>query len=227
LKLLIVDDDPKVRSFLTRGLEESGFECAAAANAAEAEDAIAGGGFDLLLLDVMMPETNGWELLGDLRARGDRTPVIFITARHQLDERIRGLQLGADDYVIKPFELPELIARVQAVVRRGRELPVLAEGDLRVDVGRRIVERGGDRVDVSAREFELLRELIENKGAVRSKRALLAGVWGLDFDPGTNVVEVAIARLRGRVDRGRKPLIHTVVGEGYCLSAEAPDGAQG
>lgn len=223
MKLLIVDDDPKVRSFLSRGLAESGLASDAAADATEAMAAMRdGAGYDLVLLDVMMPETSGWDLLTELRRSGDRTPVIFITARHQIEERVRGLELGADDYVIKPFELPELIARIQAVVRRGRELPVLVEGDLRVDVGRRAVERGDARIDVSAREFELLRELIEHRGEVRSKRELLASVWGLDFDPGTNVVEVAVARLRGRIDRGRTPLIHTVIGGGYCLSATPP-----
>lgn len=224
MHVLIVDDDPKFRGFLSQGLQESGistqqvesvdraFECLEEAREAP---------FDVILLDVMMPERSGWELLESLRKDGDNTPVIFLTARHEVSERVKGLELGADDYVIKPFDFEELLARIQAVVRRRKSNSVLEAGPLRIDLARRIVERDGRRIETSPREFELLHALAERAGETYSRAELLRRVWNLDFDPGTNVVDVLVARLRRKLDVGAPRLIETVVSEGYRLDVES------
>ncbi len=219
-KLLIVDDDPKLRAFLRAGLEESGYMCEAAKNAEEALGAIERVGrerFDLILLDVMMPGRSGWDLLQELREAGDRTPVIFLTARHEVSERVKGLRLGADDYVIKPFEFGELLARIETSLRRRAELTTIQVGDLHMDLAHRVVNRAGDRVELSPKEFEVLHVLAENASRVVSRTELLHTVWGIDFDPGTNLVDVQVANLRRKFDRTGPALIETVIGEGYRL----------
>jgi two-component system copper resistance phosphate regulon response regulator CusR len=176
------------------------------------------GAFDLILLDVMMPGRSGWDLLEELRGCGDATPVIFVTARHEVDERVRGLRLGADDYVIKPFDLAELLARIHAVLRR-RGAPTLVQvGDLRIDLVRRNVEDAGRRIELSALEFSLLRALAEAKGRVLSRRELLRQVWDIDFETGTNAVDVQVARLRRKIGKSGPLLVQTVVGQGYRLA---------
>ena len=227
MRLLVVDDDPKFRGFVRRGLTESGIDCATAGDASEALDVIAdadAGSFDLLLLDVMMPGRTGWELLEELRGKGIMTPVIFLTARHEVEERVKGLRLGADDYIIKPFEFSELLARVDAVLRRGA--PVTIEvADLRVDFSRRVAERGGRRIELSPREFGVLCALAKARGEPVSRKALLEDVWEIGFDPGTNVVEVSIARLRRKLELYGARMIATVAGEGYRLTAPAEEDA--
>lgn len=221
MRILIIDDDPGVRSYILRVLEESDFHGDAVAGPEEGRDRLAGNGaYDAILLDVSMPHQTGWEFLEDLRARGDETPVIFLTAHHTVEERVRGLRLGADDYVLKPFEASELIARIEAVVRRRHSLPVLTVKDLKVDLARRVVERGGVRIEVSPREFDVLGELVQARGAILSRSELLRRVWDIDFDPGTKVVEVQVARLRRKLDREPPSLIQTVVGEGYRVAVE-------
>lgn len=216
-RLLVVDDDPKLRGFVQQGLTECGMQCEAVGSGNEALKALENSGsYDLLLLDVMMPGLTGWEFLEELRKRGDETPVIFLTAREGVEERIKGLELGADDYVIKPFEFRELLARIHAVLRRHE--PVLRTGDLVVDRSRQSVRRAGEVVDTTRKEFELLCVLSEARGAAVSREELLRLVWGIEFEPGTNVVEVLVARLRRKLDRGREPLIHTAVGRGYYLA---------
>lgn len=224
LKLLVVDDDAKLRGLMRRGLTESGFGCEVAADAEEALRLLAQEGpFDLMLLDVLMPGRDGWQLLQDLRGAGDLTPVIFLTALHAVDERVRGLRLGADDYIIKPFELRELLARIEAVLRRRDSVPPLEVGDLSLDRAHRTVTRGGQRIEVSPREFEVLQALAEARGAVLSRAELLRRVWGIEFDPQTNVVEVAVARLRRKLGGAGRARIETVTGQGYRLRAgEAP-----
>jgi DNA-binding response OmpR family regulator len=221
VKVLIVDDDSKLRETLGRGLEEQGATCHGAASADEADGLLREaslGPFDVILLDVMMPGRSGWDLLRDLRARGDDTPVIFLTARHELEERVRGLELGADDYVLKPFEFRELTARVEAVLRRRSALPAMEVGELRVDLARHLIELAGSRVETSSREFDFLRTLAQKPGRTYTRKELLHEVWGIDFDPGTNVVDVLVARLRRKLERGGRPrLIETVIGEGYRL----------
>ena len=216
MRVLVVDDDPKLRGTIRRGLEESGMECAAVQDADEAAQVLASGStYDVLLLDVMLPGRSGWDLLDDLRRSGDETPVIFVTARHEVEERVKGLRLGADDYVVKPFELRELLARIEAVVRRRRSFPVFEAGELRIDLGRRVIERAGARVETSPREFAVLQALVEARGRTLSRAELLERVWGIAFDTGTNVVDVVVARLRRKLGGSAQRAIETVVGEGY------------
>src|SRR5262245_51131429 len=223
VKLLLVDDDPKFRSTMQKGLSESGMDVETAESGEQAStllEAHAPGAFDLLLLDVMLPESSGWDVLERMRRRGDRTPVIFVTARSAVEERVRGLRLGADDYVIKPFEFSELLARIEAVRRRLLDAAVLViDGDLRLDLERRVVDWRGMRIEMSPREFDLLLALGRARGRVLSRGELLKQVWGMDFDPGTNVVNVLVARLRRRLDPWIPGLIRTVVGEGYLLDS--------
>jgi len=222
MKVLIVDDDPKLRRYLADGLAESGIAVTGAASAAEARAALAADPTtELILLDVMMPGEDGWEFLSDLRSRRDARPVIFLTARQAVDERVRGLKLGADDYVIKPFDLEELLARIEAVTRR-RELASANReiGELSIDVPARRVAGPTGPLDLSPKELDLLLELAREPGAVRTRAELLRNVWDIEFDPGTNVVEVAIARLRRRLLAVKSPRIETVVHEGYRLRVE-------
>jgi len=229
LNLLLVDDDPKFRSFMQKGLQESGMRVETAESGEAATQLLeqrGPGAFDLLLLDVMLPKSSGWDVLERLRQLEDLTPVIFLTARSAVEERVKGLRLGADDYVIKPFEFSELLARIEAVRRRHATSPRLSVGKLRLDLEHRAVDCGGVRIEMSPREFELLITLARAKGRVLKREELLERVWGIQFDPGTNVVNVLIARLRRRLEPWAPGLIHTVVGEGYSLgsSVDRPGG---
>ena len=217
MKVLIIDDDPGVRQLVRTILERHSMEAIAVASASEAKLKIAEdqGVVDLILLDISMPGQSGMEFLADLRREGDDTPVIFLTAHHRVEERVRGLELGADDYILKPFEPSELIARIEAVDRRRNILPVITFGELRVDLAHRVVERSGRRIECSPREFEVLGALLEAKGNILSKADLLQKVWGMQQDPGTKVVEVQVARLRRKLDAGQDSMIETVLGEGY------------
>ena len=178
------------------------------------------GSFDLLLLDVMLPGSSGWDVLERMRKRGDPTPVIFLTARSAVEERVKGLRLGADDYVIKPFEFSELLARIEAVRRRLEKPTLIFLGALCLDLERRVVECRGVRIEMSPREFELLLALVRAGGRVLTRAELLRDVWGMGFDPGTNVVNVLVARLRRRLEPWAPGLIRTIVGEGYVLEPE-------
>jgi len=220
MRLLIVDDDPKLRNYVCAGLEQSGIE---GVPAPDGQSALAileddSRGFDLILLDVMMPEVTGWDLLADLRERGRETPVIFVTARDSVEERVRGLRLGADDYVIKPFAFQELIARIEVVIRRRKELPPIEVGDLKLDLARRQARRNDNSIDLSPREFDLLLALVRAEGRTLTRTELLRDVWGIDGEPATNLVDVHIGRLRRKLDAHGPSLIHTVRGEGYRLA---------
>lgn len=222
MKLLVVDDDPKFRSYVQRGLRESDIECVVAETAEVGLQQLGESppcAFDLVLLDVMLPGMSGWDFLAEIRERGFHVPVIFLTARHGVSERVQGFELGADDYVIKPFDFAELLARINAVIRRRMALPVLEVPGLRLDLAARTVEVSERRHDLSPREFELLRALVEQRGQTLSRPDLLRRVWNMDFDPGTNVVEVLVRRLRTKIGAS---WIATVVGEGYRLGSE-PD----
>jgi len=222
MRLLVVDDDPKFRQFMHQGLEVNGIASVVAGSAAEAESALEKEGpFDLILLDVMMPGPSGWDFLEAHRNGGASTPVIFVTARHAVEDRVKGLRLGADDYIIKPFEFAELLARIEAVVRR-QSLSELVVGDLRIDLDRRLIERAGVRIEISPREFDLLQFMAREPGKVFSREELLREVWDIDFDPGTNVVNVQIARLRRKLAFHGPELIHTVKGSGYVLADSEP-----
>jgi DNA-binding response OmpR family regulator len=220
VKILIVDDDPKLRTYVAKGLSEHGIESLSASDGDEAQRVLATAGAvkpDLILLDVMMPGKSGLDFLEELRAGGSDIPVIFVTARRAVEERVQGLKRGADDYILKPFDFDELMARVEAVVRRRQSIPVFEIGDLRIDVARRIVERGGERIELSPKEFDLLRTLAEARGRTVSRTELLSIVWGINFDPETNVVDALVARLRRRLDRTGPQMIETAIGEGYRL----------
>lgn len=231
MNLLLVDDDPKFRGYMQQGLQESGMRIETAESGERATQLLeerGPGAFDLLLLDVMLPQSSGWDVLERLRARGDPTPVIFLTARSSVEERVKGLRLGADDYVIKPFEFSELLARIEAVRRRHAASPTLTVGKLRLDLEHRAVNCGSVRIEMSPREFELLLALARAEGQVVSREVLLEKVWGMPFDPGTNVVNVLIARLRRRLEPWAPGVVRTVVGEGYALlPAEETLGAAG
>ena len=219
MKILIVDDDPKLRACVSKGLETQGHFTVAAGSGLEARSVLAAMAEspDLILLDVMMPGGDGMSFLEELRRRGIETPVIFVSAARGVEDRVRGLRLGADDFLVKPFQFDELLARIEAVARRRAPALVYEIGDVRIDPLRRTVERGGARVDLSPKEFDLLRTLAEARGRTLSRVELLRIVWGIHFDPQTNVVDALVARLRRRIDRSETSLIETVVGEGYRM----------
>jgi two-component system copper resistance phosphate regulon response regulator CusR len=222
MKILIVDDDPKLRDIVERGLRESGLESRAAPDGETALGMLGQERFDLILLDVMLPGLQGWEVMEQLREQGHDVPVIWVTARDALDERVRGLQMGGDDYVVKPFAFQELLARIQAVRRRHEQSHVRSVAGLQIDLLEGSVQRDGQPIELTRTEFTLLRQLAERPGQTLSRSKLLEAVWGIEFDPGTNVVDVHIRRLRRKIDEPfGHPLIHTVRGRGYVL-AEQP-----
>lgn len=217
MRILVVDDDPRTRELLVKGLSESGHEAGQAANGREALALLARGAprYDLVLLDVMMPELDGWQTLARLRESFGRTPVVMLTARQELAERVQGLNLGADDYLIKPFAWSELLARIQAVARRAQA--PLRCGDLEIDVRERLVHCGKLRLELSAKEFMLLDHLAREPGKVVARKRLLDEVWGIDFDPTTNVLDVTISRLRRRLSCSKQVKIVAEPGEGYRI----------
>jgi len=220
VRILIVDDDPKLRSYVSSGLKHNGLESEQAENGRVAFERIAAcpaSHFDLLLLDVMMPEEDGWQLLERLRGSGCDTPVIFLTARDSVEERVKGLSIGADDYIIKPFDLSELMARIDAVLRRHSTKPALHFGAMNIDLVGRAVSIGPNSYELAAKEFDLLVELVKAEGEVVSRKELLERVWSIDFDPETNLVDVYIARLRRRLGPEGAKMIKTRRGEGYQL----------
>lgn len=222
MRILVVEDEKKIAGFLQRGLEDEGHRVDVAGDLAAAREALAGERHDLLLVDRMLPDGDGLALVRELRRAGDRTPAICLTARDRLEERVEGLYGGADDYLVKPFSFEELLARITAVVRRGPMVEALEVADLRVDVAARRVWRSGEEIRLTAREFDLLRYLVEHAGRVLSRTRLLEAVWDTQDDPGSNTVDVYISYLRGKIDRGHdRPLLHTVRGVGYVLEAEA------
>lgn len=220
MRVLVVEDDPGVTSFVGRGLRDAGFAVDIANNGENGFELACVERYDAIVLDLMLPVRDGFDILRCLRERGDATPVICLTARDAIDDRVRGLDLGADDYLVKPFSFVELLARVRALLRRGPALagnPIIV-GDLKVDVAARAVLRGAERIELSAREFCLLEYLARHAGEVLSRSMILEKVWDLHHDPRTNVVDVHINRLRKKVDHGfDRPLIHTVRGAGYVL----------
>jgi two-component system copper resistance phosphate regulon response regulator CusR len=220
MSLLIVEDERRVRAFLTRGLSEEGFVVRDCADGAEALALLEAERFDLVLLDWMLPGLPGIDVLITLRDRGDPTPIIMLTARDTLDERLRALNAGADDYIGKPFSFEEVLARVRAVIRRasGRPSPTLRCADLTLDPVRRAASRAGVPLHLTAREFSLLQLLLEHQGQALSRTRIVEGVWDHDFETFSNVVEVYIRHLRAKVDEPfSAPLIHTVRGVGYLL----------
>jgi len=218
VRILIVDDDPKYRSFVSKGLSESGMVCDLAENGTVALELVKEREYDVVLLDVMLPGLQGWDVLERMRADEIDVPVIFVTARDAVDERVKGLRLGGDDYIVKPFAFAELVARIHVVLRGRRRRVEIKVGDLRLDLMKGEVSRAGERIDLTRTEYSLLRCLAEKRGEPISRTRLLESVWGFDFDPGTNVVEVQIRRLRRKIDEPfDRPLVHTVRGVGYVV----------
>lgn len=220
MRVLIVEDDPDFRDITSRALSNAGFDYHTVATGEEALAVLADPeqpAFDVVLLDVVMPGASGWDLLLEMREKGEEVPVIFVTGRESVEERVRGLRLGADDYLVKPIDFDELIARIEAVVRRRRELPDVVVGDLRIVHGKRRVLRDGKVLPLSPREYDLLVALSRGHGETVSRRQLLREVWDVDTDPGTNLLDVHIGRLRRKVDAEGEPLIETVRGQGYKL----------
>ena len=227
MKILIVEDEQKTGDYLKQGLTEAGFVTELASNGVDGLHLALTGDFDLLVLDVMLPGLNGWQVMERLRQSGRNLPVLFLTARDQVEDRVKGLELGADDYLVKPFSFAELLARVRTILRRGRsglEATSMKVADLELDLLRRRVTRSGKRIDLTAKEFGLLELLMRRHGEVLPRSLIASQVWDVNFDSDTNVIEVAMRRLRAKVDDGFEPrLIQTVRGMGYVL--EAPEDA--
>jgi two-component system OmpR family response regulator len=221
MRLLLVEDDLKIASFVSKGLKEAGY---AVDHAADGEDGLhlsSTEPYDAAIVDIMLPKLDGLTLIERLRDQGIETPVIILSARRSVDDRVKGLQTGGDDYLTKPFSFSELLARVQGLIRRASRTgdPArLKVGDLSVDLLTREIARGGSRIDLQPREFALLEYLMRNEGKVVSKTMILEHVWDYSFDPQTNVVDVLVCRLRNKVDRDfSEKMIHTIRGVGYVL----------
>ena len=223
MKILIVEDEPKTGDYLRQGLREAGFVVDLVQDGLDGLHLGIEGDQDLIILDVMLPRMDGWGVLQALTQAGIRTPVIFLTAKDQVEDRVRGLELGAADYLVKPFSFAELLARVRNVLRRGPatiESSVLQVADLEVDLLRRRVSRAGRRIDLTPKEFGLLELLVRRQGEVLPRSLIASLVWDMNFDSDTNVIEVAVRRLRAKVDEGFEVrLIQTVRGMGYVLEA--------
>jgi two-component system, OmpR family, copper resistance phosphate regulon response regulator CusR len=221
VKILIVEDEPKTGAYLRQGLTEAGYVVDLARNGLEGLQQAGTGGYDLMILDVMLPTLDGWEVLAGLRRTDANLPVLFLTARDQLEDRVRGLELGADDYLVKPFAFAELLARVRTLLRRGRvavEPTVLRVADLELDLLRRRVVRAGQRIELTAKEHALLELFLRHRGEVLPRSLIASSVWDMNFDSDTNVVDVAVRRLRRKIDDDFEPkLIQTVRGMGYRL----------
>lgn len=225
MKLLVIEDEQKTAAFLKRGLEENGFVVDVAEDGDVGLYLARQGAYDLIILDVMLPLQDGWSVVRQLRRQGDHTPVLFLSAQDGVANRVRGLELGADDYMVKPFAFSELLARVRTVLRRGpvRELNLLRVADLEIDIQRHKATRGGRDLDLTPKEFLLLSLLIRRSGDVLSRTLIAEQVWDINFDSGTNVVDVHMHRLRAKVDEPfAERLIHTVRGIGYVLE-QRPD----
>lgn len=218
----MVEDDPAIGAFVVRGLREAGYTVDHAKDGDAGFDLARHERYDAIVLDLMLPGRDGLSVIEGIREAGLTTPVLILTARRSVDDRVKGLQAGGDDYLTKPFALPELLARVQALLRRSQgtpESPRLVVGDLVMDRLTRKVERQGRPIDLRPREFALLELLMRSAGQVVSKTMILSEVWGYSFDPGSNVVDVLVFRLREKIDRGfDRPLLHTIRGVGYVLN---------
>ena len=219
----MVEDDATIADFVAGGLTEAGYAVDVAPDGERGAELATSVHYDAAIVDIMLPRLDGLALIDRIRARGVRTPVLILSARRTVDDRVKGLQAGGDDYLTKPFAFAELLARLQALIRRSTgqvEPTTLSVADLTLDLLSRGVERAGRTIDLRPREFSLLEYLMRNQGQVVTKTMMLSHVWGYSFNPGTNVVDVLISRLREKVDRDFEPkLLHTVRGVGYVLKA--------
>jgi two-component system copper resistance phosphate regulon response regulator CusR len=221
MRILIVEDEPKTGDYLKQGLAEAGFVVDLARNGIDGLHLALTESIDLAILDVMLPGLDGWGVLTGIRRAGKDLPVLFLSARDHVDDRVKGLELGADDYLVKPFAFSELLARVRTLLRRGSKASAaefLRAADLELDLLRRRVTRAGKRIDLTAKEFALLELLLRRRGEVLPRSLIASQVWDMNFDSDTNVIEVAMRRLRAKVDDAFEPkLIRTVRGMGYVL----------
>jgi len=225
MKILIVEDEQKTGDYLQQGLSEAGFVADLARDGVDGLHLALTDDYDLMVLDVMLPGLNGWQVVQGLRQKGKHLPVLFLTARDEVDDRVKGLEFGADDYLVKPFAFSELLARLRALLRRGRtnEPELLQIADLQLDLLRRRVTRAGKRIDLTAKEFALLELLLRRRGEVLPRSLIASQVWDMNFDSDTNVIEVAVRRLRAKIDDEFEPkLIRTVRGMGYVLEIPEP-----
>jgi two-component system OmpR family response regulator len=223
VRILVVEDDLKIAQFVTDGLKQAGYVVDHATDGQSGLDLATTESYDAAVIDIMLPKLDGLTLIETLRHQNIHTPVIILSAKQSVDDRVRGLQTGSDDYLTKPFAFAELLARVRALIRRGAtpvQSSLLTVGDLTLDLLSREVTRSGKRIDLQPREFTLLEYLMRNAGRVVSKTMILDQVWGYHFDPQTNVVDVLVCRLRNKVDKGfRQKLTHTIRGVGYVLKS--------
>jgi len=220
MKLLVVEDEEKTAGYLRKGLQENGFVVDVADNGEDGFHQAKSSHYDLVILDVMLPQRDGWSVAQSLRASGKQTPILFLTARDSVQDRVKGLELGADDYLVKPFAFSELLARVRSILRRGpnRESDELVIGDLTIDFRKHKAQRAGKRLDLTPKEFALLSLLARHAGEVLSRTLIAEQVWDMNFDSETNVVDVHVRRLRSKVDDPYETkLIQTVRGVGYVL----------
>ncbi len=224
MRALVVEDDAAIRRFLKKGLREASFAVDVADDGSVGYEMACVERYDIIILDLMLPGRDGLSILKDLRSSGNVTPVICLTARDAVEDRVEGLDLGADDYLSKPFSFAELLARIRALLRRGRTVvnSPIKVADLTIDLLAHSVERAGKRIDLSAREYALLEYMARHVGEVLARTMILEHVWDMNQDPLTNVVDVHINRLRKKVDHGfSQPLIHTIRGVGYVLREDA------
>ncbi len=220
MKILVIEDDRTVGQYVQRGLTEARYSADLVADGREGLEQASGGKWDLIVLDLRLPGMAGLDVLRTLRDRGIATPVLVLTAQDSVEFKVDALRMGADDYVTKPFAMAELLARVEAISRRPKELapPTLQIADVRIDTGARMVTRGGTPVELTPKEYDVLVYLARHAGRVMSRTLITEYVWDYHFDPGTNIVDVVINRLRKKLDHGREPkLIHTIRGVGYVL----------
>lgn len=221
MKLLVVEDEKKTGEYLHKGLTEAGFVVDLAQTGLDGHHLAVTEHYDLLILDVMLPDVDGWSILKALRNNNQQTPVLFLTARDSVDDRVKGLELGADDYLVKPFAFSELLARVRTLLRRGipnPDLDHLEITNMTLDLKRRSATRDGDKINLTNKEFALLELLLRRRGEVLPRSLIASQIWDMNFDSDTNVIDVAIRRLRSKIDDHYQPkLIHTVRGMGYIL----------
>lgn len=222
-RVLLIEDDAVISAFVVKGLREAGFVVDHADNGEEGLDMAFAGSYDCAIVDLMLPKLDGLSLIGELRREKVSLPILILSAKRSVDDRVLGLQTGSDDYLTKPFAFSELLARVNALIRRAAGTPSptkLEVGDLTMDLLTREVARSGRSIDLQPREFSLLEYLMKNAGRVVSKTMIMEHVWDLNFDPQTNIVEVRVSKLRDKIDKDHeKKLLHTVRGAGYILKA--------